>query len=155
MSEAFRIWRGGADDAAALAALHAPVFADAWPEEAFRSLLPREGVIVLMGSRAAVSDAEGFILIRVVAGEAEVLTFCVAAQARRSGLGSRLLATAYDLACELGAKEMFLEVGEKNDAALALYLRDGFVAVGRRAAYYHHGDQSADALVMRRVLNQR
>jgi ribosomal-protein-alanine N-acetyltransferase len=109
----------------------------------------------LIGSRMAGRDAEGFILIRVVAGEAEVLTFCVAADARRSGLGSALLATGYDIARDLGAQEIFLEVGEKNEPALALYRRDGFVAVGRRAAYYHHGDQSADALVMRRILNQR
>lgn len=155
MSEAWRIWRGGMDDAPTLAALHAPVFPDAWPIEAFRSLLPREGVVVLLGARAEVSAAEGFVLVRVVAGEAEVLTFCVAADARRSGLGSALLATAYDVARDLGAEEMFLEVGEKNQPALTLYQRDGFVAVGRRTAYYHHGDQSADALVMRKILNQR
>jgi ribosomal-protein-alanine N-acetyltransferase len=155
MSERFNIWRGSATDAPTLAALHAPVFPDAWPEEAFRSILTREGVVVLIGSRMAGRDAEGFILIRVVAGEAEVLTFCVAADARRSGLGSALLATGYDIARDLGAQEIFLEVGEKNEPALALYRRDGFVAVGRRAAYYHHGDQSADALVMRRILNQR
>ena len=155
MNEPFKIWRGSVEDAPSLAALHAPVFPDAWPEEAFRSLLPREGVVVLMGARADADAAEGFILIRVVAGEAEVLTFCVAADARRSGLGSALLAAAYDVARDLGADEIFLEVGERNEAALALYRRDGFVVVGRRAAYYHHGDQSADALVMRRILNQR
>jgi ribosomal-protein-alanine N-acetyltransferase len=53
---------------------------------------------------------------------------------------------------ELGAREMFLEVGEKNEAALALYRGRGFSLVGRRAAYYRHHDVPADALVMRRVL---
>jgi ribosomal-protein-alanine N-acetyltransferase len=155
MTDAFKIWRGGAEDAAMLAALHAPVFSDAWPEEAFRSLLPREGVVVLLGERAAARSAEGFILIRVVANEAEVLTFCVAEAARRSGLGGALLTAAYETSRAAGADEMFLEVGERNDAALSLYRRDGFMVVGRRSAYYHHGDQSADALVMRKILNQR
>jgi len=149
-----RVWSGGPRDAAVLARLHAPVFPDAWPQEAFRSVLVRDGVNVLMGAREGVKQAEGFILIRSVADEAEVLTFCVSEAARRSGLGSALLALAYDTARGLGADDIFLEVGEKNEPALKLYKRDGFVVVGRRTAYYHHGDQTADALVMRKTLKQ-
>jgi ribosomal-protein-alanine N-acetyltransferase len=147
-----RIWRGAASDAATLARLHAPVFSDAWPEEAFRSLIEREGVIVLLASRLAAGAAEGFILIRSVAGECEVLTFCVADEARRAGVGGMLLDAACAAAREAGAKEMFLEVGERNAAALALYRRRSFADVGRRAAYYHHGDDAADALVLRKAL---
>jgi len=154
MSQGMRVWSGGPRDAAVLARLHAPVFPDAWPQEAFRSVLVRDGVNVLMGAREGVKQAEGFILIRSVADEAEVLTFCVSEAARRSGLGSALLALAYDTARGLGADDIFLEVGEKNEPALKLYKRDGFVVVGRRTAYYHHGDQTADALVMRKTLKQ-
>lgn len=148
-----KIWRGNAGDAATLARLHAPVFSDAWPEEAFRSLIERDGVIVLLASRSAAGAADGFILVRAVAGEGEVLTFCVAAEAQRAGLGRALIVAACDAARDHGAREMFLEVGEQNVAALALYRGHGFVEVGRRAAYYHHGDDAADALVMRKVLN--
>lgn len=144
--------RGGIDDAPVLASLHAPVFADAWPAEAFASLLSREGVSVFLGARAA-GSAEGFVLVRVAAGEAEVLTFCVAEAARRCGLGRALLRAAVDAAAAARAVEMFLEVGEENAAALALYRREGFQDVGRRRAYYRHGDDGADALVMRKVLN--
>ena len=38
--------------------------------------------------------------------------------------------------------------------SLGLYRDAGFVEVGRRAAYYHHGADASDALVMRRILNQ-
>lgn len=154
MTHTHRIWRGDASDARLLARLHAPAFPDAWPEEAFRSVLVREPVIALLGARGC-GAAEGFIVIQALAGEAEVLTFCVAAAERRSGLGRALLRAAFDAAAERGALEMFLEVSEGNAAALALYRGEGFLAVGRRAAYYRHGDQSADALVMRRVLKQR
>lgn len=153
MSDNMRIWRGGLGDAGMLARLHAPVFPDAWPEEAFASLLVRDGMIVLLGARAAADTAEGFVLFRVVADEGEVLTFCVAVEARRSGLGGALLAAACDAARRLGADAMFLEVGEKNAAALALYRSHGFTVVGRRAAYYHHDSEPADALVMRKTLN--
>ena len=147
-----RIRRGGIGDASVLAALHAPVFTDAWPAEAFASLLARDGVSVFLGARDA-GSAEGFVLIRVAAGEAEVLTFCVADAARRCGLGRALLRQAFDTAAAAHASEMFLEVGEANVAALALYRREGFRDVGRRRAYYRHGDEGADALVMRKVLN--
>jgi ribosomal-protein-alanine N-acetyltransferase len=130
------------------------VFPDAWPQEAFRSVLVRDGVNVLMGARDGVKNAEGFVLFRAVADEAEILTFCVAETARRSGLGGALLDMAYATARGLGADDMFLEVGERNEPALALYKRDGFVVVGRRAAYYHHGGKPADALVMRKTLKQ-
>lgn len=148
-----KMWRGNAGDAATLARLHAPAFSDAWPEEAFRSLIERDGVVVLLASRSSERAADGFILVRTVAGESEVLTFCVAADAQRVGLGRALLSAACEAAREQGAREMFLEVGEQNAAALALYRDEGFVEVGRRAAYYHHGDGAADALVMRKALN--
>lgn len=155
MTRGHRIWEGSANDAALLARLHAPVFPDAWPEEAFRSVLAREHVFVLLGAGEGAGDAEGFILIQTTAGEAEILTFCIGAAARRRGLGGALLQAAFEAAAARGADEVFLEVGEANAAALALYHRAGFVAVGRRSAYYRHGEQATDALVMRKPLKQR
>ncbi len=152
MSERFRIWTGGRDDAALLAALHAPAFSDAWPEPAFASLLERDEVMVLLGAIESGSP-QGFILMRMVADEAEVLTFCVTEAVRRRGLGRALLDAACGAARARGAVQAFLEVGAKNDAALGLYREAGFAEVGRRAAYYHHGTDASDALVMRRILN--
>jgi ribosomal-protein-alanine N-acetyltransferase len=136
-----------------LAALHAPSFTDAWPEPAFASLLQREEVLVLIG---ALDDEapQGFVLIQTVADEAEVLTVCVADAVRGRGLGRALLQAACDAARERGAMRMFLEVGARNEVALDLYRRAGFVEVGRRSAYYQHGADASDALVMRRDLNQ-
>lgn len=152
MSGSIRIWQG-ASDAALLAALHAPCFSDAWPEAAFASLLERAEVTVLLGA-AAEGPPQGFILIRTVADEAEVLTFCVAESVRRQGLGRALLDAACDAARVRGAVHAFLEVGAKNEAALSLYREAGFVEVGRRGAYYQHGPEASDALVMRRILNR-
>jgi [ribosomal protein S18]-alanine N-acetyltransferase len=49
----------------------------------------------------------------------------------------------------LGARTVFLEVGEKNAPAGRLYRRAGFYDVGRRQGYYEGG---ATALVLRRDL---
>jgi ribosomal-protein-alanine N-acetyltransferase len=132
--------------------LHAAAFADAWPEPAFASLLERDEVVVLIGALAD-GPAQGFILVRTVADEAEVLTFCVAQEARRKGLGLALLEAACRVARERGATHVFLEVGARNHAAIALYQGRGFSEVGRRAAYYHHGHDASDALVLRRIIN--
>ena len=105
---------------------------------------------MLLGPRPDASSDEGFILIRVVAGEAEVLTFCVAEGARRCGLGHALLEAACEVARSRGSSLMFLEVSERNSGARALYQKSGFVEVGRRGAYYRQGSLAADALVMRR-----
>ena len=88
--------------------------------------------------------ADGFILARVVGDEAEILTLAVAPAARCKGFGKALVRSAAAHAASLGATSLFLEAGVRNDAAQALYRGLGFVAVGRRKAYY--ADEDADIL---------
>ena len=64
-----------------------------------------------------------------------------------------LLEAACRAARDRGAANLFLEVGARNDAAVGLYRSAGFEEVGRRTAYYHHGNGASDAVVMRRILN--
>jgi [ribosomal protein S18]-alanine N-acetyltransferase len=136
-----------------LARLHAGAISDAWPEAAFASLLERPEVFVLLGSTSVEPVADGFVLVRIAADEAEVLTFCVADGARRRGLGAMLLDAACNVARDRGGVRMFLEVSAGNPGAFALYQNSGFSVVGRRAAYYRDGLLAADAVVMRKVLS--
>ncbi len=147
-----RLWLATPLDAETMAALHAPAFDDAWPEEAFASLLSREEVFAVLGAVGNERVAQGLVLMRAVAEEAEVLTICVAGKARRDGLGQSLLIEACKIARARGADHLFLEVAETNVAATQLYHKLGFRMVGRRAAYYRQADNAADALVMRRDL---
>ena len=134
-----------ADLAKALAELHAEAFDAPWSAAAFADLLTQDGV-VLGGEEG------GFILIRAVADEAEILTLAVRPEARRRGLGARLVRAATGRAAELGATRLFLEVAEDNVAAQALYASLGFAAAGRRPRYYPRAEGSAvDALIL--VLN--
>lgn len=127
---------------ARLAALHAAAFAEPWGAAAFESLLGQAGVY-------AVEGPDGFILMRAVADEAEVLTLAVRPQARRQGLGSRLVEDAAIEAVARGAVRLLLEVAADNAPALAVYVQAGFVEVGRRPGYYArpHGGQR-DALLL-------
>jgi ribosomal-protein-alanine N-acetyltransferase len=129
-----------AADLPSLAELHARSFPEAWDERALADLLATPGCFGLLAG-----SEQGFILIRTVADEAEILTICVAEKARGSGIGGVLLRAAAAKAAEAGAQTMFLEVVADNAPAKALYNRHGFAAVGTRHAYY----QGRDALIMR------
>jgi [ribosomal protein S18]-alanine N-acetyltransferase len=128
--------------AARLAGVHATAFSAPWDAAAFADLLDQTGVF-------AVEDPDGFILMRVVADEAEILTLAVRPRARRRGLGARLLRDGAAAAAGQGAQRLFLEVAEDNVAARALYARAGFVEAGRRPRYYaRHDGGRRDALVL-------
>ncbi len=129
-------------DPARLAALHVQAFAAPWNEAEFADLLQQAGVF-------AVEEPDGFILIRVVLDEAEILTLAVRPQARRIGLGGRLVGQGAVRAAQAGAVRLFLEVAEDNVVARALYERAGFAQIGRRKAYYAAADGGrTDALVL-------
>jgi len=131
-------------DAPALAAIHAAAFppAERWGPDAIRLMLE-------MQSAFGLALPQGFILARVAADEAEILTLAVLPEARRQGVGGTLLAQAMATAAARGASAMFLEAAEHNAAARALYAAAGFAEAGRRKRYYPDG---ADALVLRRDL---
>ena len=146
-----RLLARGVEDAPALASVHAASFPAPWNAEALASLLASPGVFAMACEDGKV--LAGFILLRAVAGEAEVLTLAVAPGHRRQGIGAGLLDASLALAATHGADVAFLEVAEDNRAALALYGRAGFATVGRRGAYYARGGgPPADALVLRKPL---
>jgi [ribosomal protein S18]-alanine N-acetyltransferase len=95
----------------------------------------------------------GFVLSRLAADEAEILTIAVDAAYQGRGVGRALLSENLRQAANAGAKAIFLEVAKDNAPALALYGRFGFVKVGERAGYYRRGDGTrATAVVMRRPI---
>ena len=130
-----------------LAGIHGACFAEGWDALALRDMLSVPGTTVVQAGEA------GFALLRILAGEAEILTVAVLPGARRSGIGRELVSGMLDTARERGATSLFLEVAEDNAAALALYASAGFTVISRRRGYYARpGGSSMDAIVMRRVL---
>lgn len=128
--------------AARLADLHAAAFPAPWDAAAFEALLDQSGVL-------AIEAPGGFILIRTVADEAEILTLAVDPVARRRGLGARLVRDGAAAAAAGGAARLFLEVADDNTAALAVYARAGFLEAGRRPGYYARPDgRPRDALIL-------
>ncbi len=89
----------------------------------------------------------GWAGVRVIDGEAEILTVGVIPSARRRGLGRELLRALLDEARRRAASEVFLEVRADNVGAQSLYETEGFAVLGRRRGYYDHGRM--DAITMR------
>lgn len=140
-----------ARDASALASLHAVSFRQGWSDGEFAQMLRERNIVA---HRATVGRAlHGFILSRLAAGEAEILSVAVAAARRGRGLARALLNLHLRRLAGLGVRAVFLEVDENNAPARRLYQRAGFREVGRRPGYYQQGgDPPATALVLRRDL---
>jgi ribosomal-protein-alanine N-acetyltransferase len=136
-------------DIAYVAALEAQIHAAPWTIGNFRDALAA-GYSASVGVREGRIVAYGVLML--APGEAQILNLSVVPDARRQGLGRRLLRRFVDDARRLNAEQIFLEVRVSNAAAIALYAAEGFAAVGRRDAYYPAATAAVpreDALVMR------
>ena len=151
-----------ASDAADLATVHADAFNHHWSSDELISMIESDTIRALQCRRPATwfrpasLEPKGFVLARVAADEAEILTIAVAKDARGLGLGKALMrAIMSDLYADR-IKNLFLEVDATNEAAVALYYGLKFEEVGERKSYYapnkSDGDETLSrprALVMR------
>lgn len=143
------------EDSGRLSELHGEDFVRPWSEEEFASLLLQDPAFgfgaVEVGRRGA--PLVGFVLARLAAGEAEILTLAVARSHRRAGIGRQLMDAVLRELHAARADALFLEVDETNAPAIALYRRLGFRQVGNRPDYYRDAlNRPTGALVMRRDL---
>jgi [ribosomal protein S18]-alanine N-acetyltransferase len=139
-----------ADDAPALARLHAGAFHRGWSEDEFERLLASSASL---GEGAAFHEGgpiEGFVLSRVARPEAEILSIVVEPSVRRQGVARALFASHLERLRGLGVLELFLEVEDGNRAAVGFYRGFGFVTVGRREGYYRHASGPAGAALVQR-----
>jgi len=117
-----------------------------WSQNGFEQAAT-SGQVILVAEIETDDSAEaricGFLVTRVVAGEAELLNMAVDREYRRKGLGSKLLAAAANEAAEQQAKRMYLEVRASNLAAISFYERHGFRKNGQRAGYYQNPTENA------------
>jgi ribosomal-protein-alanine N-acetyltransferase len=138
-------------DAAAIAALHGQSFHRGWSEQEIERLLIDRAVVAERAMRR--DRLDGFIVSRMAAGEAEILSVAVARRRRSRGLGAQLLDLHLRRLAGLGIRAVFLEVDESNAPACRLYHRAGFHQVARREGYYRGpGGGTTAALVLRRDL---
>jgi len=91
-------------------------------------------------------DIIGFAGFWLMADEAHLINLAVRETHRHRGIGGLLLIATIDLASQLNARIITLEVRASNTAAVNLYGKYGFIQVGLRRAYYV--DNKEDAILM-------
>jgi [ribosomal protein S18]-alanine N-acetyltransferase len=140
------IHRASPPEARVMAVLHASSFAKPWDEAAMGEFIAAPDTLCLIGTAVDSSGGlpSGLLIARRAADEAELLTLAVAPNFRRAGLGKALLEEAIAVLRAAGAKQLFLEVAEGNQAAIGLYRSIGAKPVGKRSRYY---DDGADAAI--------
>lgn len=136
-----------ATDIPALARLHQMCFDKGWSEESLRQSMTTLGALTLVAERDG--GIRAFVVVRIVAGEAEIITICTEPHFRRKTLADKLLAALREMLRAQKITRLHLEVAADNAAAQALYARQGFGEVGRRKGYYARGtSQPCDAILM-------
>jgi len=143
------------NDVEALYTLHAKSFWHGWDREAFQSFLQDPQVAGFIARPVGQpKKLAGFILARLIADEAEILSIAVDPDHRKSGTGRALMDALLRYLHKERAEMLFLEVDELNSAARALYKRFGFIETGRRPGYYQSQTGRSDALILQRKLIQ-
>jgi ribosomal protein S18 acetylase RimI-like enzyme len=116
-----------------------------WTQPLLLSELQAARVFLAFSSGAP----SGFILIRPPGAAWEITLTAGAAPFRKAGVFSRLLgAVLLTVRRDAPITEVHLEARADNFAAVSAYQSCGFVAVGRRRAYYYDG---ADAILFKLV----
>jgi len=117
-----------------------------WPQEhyeqAIQNSYPRRVMLVMAEQRI-----EAFLVGKIVADEWELENIAVAANARRQGLGSKILKEFLQIVRQENSQAIFLEVRQSNQAARNFYEKFGFEVAGCRPGYYSHPKE--DAIVYR------
>ncbi|GAA4896443.1 ribosomal protein S18-alanine N-acetyltransferase [Ferrimonas pelagia] len=91
----------------------------------------------------------GYVIVRVVAGEAELINIAVDPAHHGQGFGRQLMQAMMALAQQEQWEQILLEVRASNAPAQHLYRTFGFDEIDRRKGYYPSAEGREDALIMR------
>ena len=144
--------RAAMADARDMAAIHGASFHRGWDVQDFETMLVDRSILAHALRRRATQPVGAFVVSRLAADEAEILTIAVLPRLRGRGFAGQLLDAHVKDLMRAGIANLFLEVEAENAPALKLYQRRVFSIIGRRRGYYRTATGTADAVMMRKVL---
>ena len=112
-----------------------------WSEKSFLESMERADTVFLVALMN--EEVAGYVGCYCIAGTGEITNVAVKTSHRRKGIGGKLLEKLYEEGALLDTQEFFLEVRESNEAAIGLYLRQGFVKEGIRKNFYEKPVENA------------
>ena len=117
-----------------------------WSRQSFTNELNNPGGFYFSAVERATKLLCGYSGFWLIGEEAHITTLAVHADFRRRRIGERLLIHDIQMAINVGARWITLEVRMSNDPARGLYDKYGFKSLGTRRKYYQ--DNNEDALVL-------
>lgn len=138
-SPAVTIETGSATDIPHLLSLEQQGMTSPWTFGALAQHLESPGSEPLVAIHSQTHKPIGYVAIRRVADEAEILRLTVEPRSRRRGIASQLLAATLHRLRQNATVTCFLEVRDDNSPALALYQKFSFRTLYRRPSYYADG----------------
>ena len=136
------------EDVEEVARLEEICFSDPWSKEAFTEELQLKLAIPFVVKLK--EKVVGYTCLWHLDDQLEVANFAVSPDYRSKGIGEKLMKRILSEAKERSCKSIILSVRESNKMAINLYIKFGFVEVGRRKKYYRLPTE--DALTMVKTL---
>lgn len=131
-----------------IAALHARLFDAPWDAGSITRSIEHPASSSFIAQIREPRALAGFVIGRIAADEAEILSIGVAPEWQRRGIGRHMAEGLVRAARRAEVRRVFLEVAVDNAAAVALYESLGFKVVGARKAYYQRaGGENVDAVI--------
>lgn len=126
------------NDASFIAEIEKECFSDAWSENAVKMQIERSQIEVYKEN----GKLSGYSIFMTAADEGEILRIAVTHDARKKGIGRKLLDDAVKIMVSRGANEIFLEVRASNTDAISLYEKYGLQKTGIRKNYYENKEDA-------------
>ena len=130
--------------------IHLPIVWDMQKSETLITWSERQFVesydnvyVLLSGNKEIV----GFTVILETPPDAEIHNLFICNELRGRGLGKILFKQAIQM-LSAEVENLYLEVSEDNNIAIALYKSLGFEEIGARKNYYRKGSTASNAIIM-------
>ncbi len=136
----FLLRKAKKEDILSLCSLENECFSCPWSERAFSESMDGSSVFFLCEQGGSVL---GYIGAVFVLDECSITNICTKKEARGRGIGTSLLEALEGECNRRGAKEIFLEVRESNEAARHLYEKLGYSMLGTRVNFYSNPRENA------------
>lgn len=129
-----------------IALIHGESFDKKWAGEEITSLFNNDNTYIITAVDAG--KTIGFIIFRYLLGEAEIITVAVRPEYRKRSIASTILRGSISFLKANGGGRIHLEVAANDEAALNLYLKNGFTKTSIRKDYYTRNGIKVDAINM-------
>ena len=131
-------------DIESMALLENMSLSEPWSYNSFKNALNDKDVLYI------VAECDGNIVaqcgVRNIVGEGEITNVAVKPEYRKKGIAFAMLSELISQGMDMGISAFTLEVRSRNEAAIALYGKLGFISEGVRPGFYTKPQD--DAVIM-------